>query len=392
MNFLRPGLGGLLLISLSALAQSPLHGSDDGRVTVHEWGTFTSIAGSDGRAVDWLPLRGSTDLPCFVERLGLDFKGTLAGKVRMETPVLYFYAPRETHVDVSVRFNRGVVTEWFPPAAVTPSTVSAVAAAAFRRPGFASSAVWRDVAVRPQTTESFRDDGRGGHYYVARKTDSAPLQVGSAQEKFLFYRGVGGFEPPVAATVAADGSVVVENLHGAAVGDVLLFENRSGRITYRTLASSSNRATIDPLAIDGETARPQAELEEALIAHGLFPAEAQAMVETWRDSWFEEGSRLFYFVPLETIDAILPISITPAPSSLVRVFVGRMELVTAATRSEVADALASNDSRTLAKYARFLPAIVSNLPDPATAAERRQRASAVESAQPPLYASQPACR
>jgi len=79
MNFLRPGLGGLLLISLSALAQSPLHGSDDGRVTVHEWGTFTSIAGSDGRAVDWLPLRGSTDLPCFVERLGLDFKGTLAG-------------------------------------------------------------------------------------------------------------------------------------------------------------------------------------------------------------------------------------------------------------------------------------------------------------------------
>jgi hypothetical protein len=391
MKFLRPGLGGLLLICLSTFAQAPLRGSDDGRVAVHEWGTLTSIAGIDGRALDWLPLRGSTDLPCFVERLGIDFKGTLAGKVRMETPVLYFYAPRETHVDVSVRFNRGVVTEWFPPAAVTPSTVSAVAAAAFRRPGFSSTVIWRDVAVRPQTTESFPDDRRGGHYYVARHTDAAPLQVGSTQEKFLFYRGVGGFEPPLTATVATDGSVTVDNLQGAPIGDVLLFENRSGRITYRTLSSSSNRATINPLAIDGESATPQAELEKTLIAHGLFPAEAKAMVDTWRDSWFEEGSRLFYFVPRETIDAILPIGITPAPSALVRVFVGRVELITAATRNEVADALASNDSRTLAKYARFLPAIVSSLPDPATAAERRQLASVVEAAQP-LYASQPACR
>ena len=149
--------------------------------------------------------------------------------------------------------------------------------------------------------------------------------------------------------------------------------------------------TINPLAIDGESATPQAELEKALIAHGLFPAEAKAMVDTWRDSWFEEGSRLFYFVPRETIDAILPIDITPAPSALVRVFVGRLELVTAATRGDVSDALASNDSRTLAKYARFLAAIVSGLPDPATDAERRRRASLVEAAQPP-YGAQPACR
>ena len=29
-------------------------------LTVHEWGTFTAIAGKDGRAVKWLPLTGST--------------------------------------------------------------------------------------------------------------------------------------------------------------------------------------------------------------------------------------------------------------------------------------------------------------------------------------------
>ena len=29
-------------------------------LTVHEWGTFTSIAGEDGRAVEWLPFGGPT--------------------------------------------------------------------------------------------------------------------------------------------------------------------------------------------------------------------------------------------------------------------------------------------------------------------------------------------
>ena len=30
---------------------------------VHEWGTFTSIAGKDGVALEWRPLNGSSDLP-----------------------------------------------------------------------------------------------------------------------------------------------------------------------------------------------------------------------------------------------------------------------------------------------------------------------------------------
>src|SRR5215510_11761348 len=36
--------------------------------TVHEWGTFTSVAGPDGKAAQWLPLAGPGDLPCFVEQ------------------------------------------------------------------------------------------------------------------------------------------------------------------------------------------------------------------------------------------------------------------------------------------------------------------------------------
>ena len=75
-------------------------------LVVHEWGTFTAVAGTDGVALDWRPLVGHSDLPKFVydvtrpglRELGLSSKGDLQGRVRMETPVLYFYAAREIDV------------------------------------------------------------------------------------------------------------------------------------------------------------------------------------------------------------------------------------------------------------------------------------------------------
>ena len=66
---------------------------------VHEWGTFTSIAGKDGVALEWRPLNGASDLPKFVYTIqnhddGLRHgpKANLTAAVRMETPVLYFYS------------------------------------------------------------------------------------------------------------------------------------------------------------------------------------------------------------------------------------------------------------------------------------------------------------
>src|SRR5712692_9868623 len=84
-------------------------------LTAHEWGTFTSIAGTDGQAVEWSPLSGSTDLPGFVEHFrDPGFKLGLRGTVRMETPVLYFYDSREETVSVQVAFANGVITQWYP--------------------------------------------------------------------------------------------------------------------------------------------------------------------------------------------------------------------------------------------------------------------------------------
>jgi len=92
----------------------------ENRLVVHEWGTFTSIAGKDGIALEWRPLNGPTDLPKFVHTIqkegdGLRHpsgKGELTAAVRMETPVLYFYSDNEMDVDVKVDFPKGKITEW----------------------------------------------------------------------------------------------------------------------------------------------------------------------------------------------------------------------------------------------------------------------------------------
>jgi hypothetical protein len=321
--------------------------SDPGMLNVHEWGTFTSIAGADGHAVEWLPQAGPTDLPCFVERNRFNGKFSLSGTVRMETPVLYFYAARETTVNVNVRFRQGVITEWFPRAAVTPGNGSIP-------PGSESTISWRNVKVSPGVAEDFPVEHGASHYYAARRTGAAPLQSGSDQEKFLFYRGVGRFQPPIAATVDADGKVTVRETRGQPLGDIILFDNHQGRIVYEVRRAMGDQVVIEAQVADQE---PTLELEQMLLAKGLYPEEASAMIETWRDAWFEEGTRLFYLVPRPTIDTILPLEIDPAPAGVARVFVGRMELVTPTTRKEIKDALLANHPATLRTYGRFLQAI-----------------------------------
>ena len=320
-------------------------------LTVHEWGTFTSVAGEDGRAQEWVPRQAPGELPCFVERLPLNVKGYLPGTMRMETPVLYFYAPVATAVDVNVRFRRGVVTEWYPSARVAPTALDL---SAYRQPQFEGSISWSGITVSPDAVPGFLTEPGRSHYYNARDTDAAPLRVGSQIEKFLFYRGVGLFASPIEARVDASGRVTVRTSSGAPLGDLLFFMNHDGRVGYRVHHAAGGEFALDPPTLEDEGDVPVPELERLLVEHGLYPKEATAMVKTWRDSWFEEGTRLFYLMPTAMVDDILPLAIRPAPASIVRAFVGRIELVTPEAVREVEAALVAGDSAVLREYGRFL--------------------------------------
>lgn len=104
------------------------------------------------------------------------------------------------------------------------------------------------------------------------------------------------------------------------------------------------------------------------------------MVETWRDSWFEEGSRLIYLVPSRTIDAILPLQVEPVPAQTARVFVGRIELVTPAIKRSVEEAIARSDWSTIDRYGRFLDPILKRI-----SSENPLKASQIEQFRRAIY-------
>lgn len=61
------------------------------------------------------------------------------------------------------------------------------------------------------------------------------------------------------------------------------------------------------------------------------------------------------------MNSILPLSIEPEPASTVRVFVGRLELDTPATKQAVEQAFAAQDRPAIEKYRRFLVPILNDL-------------------------------
>jgi hypothetical protein len=357
-------LGGMVLATVAAAATVGLvprgvaATAQSADLVVHEWGTFTSIAGPDGQAVQWRPLTGPSDLPCFVTLLNpnsikLPPQGVpgLKATVRMETPVLYFYAASKQTVRASVTFPQGLISEWYPQATVPPATPIPTGLNSLGR------IQWNDVRVTPGAKENFPTEPDGSHYYAARETDAAPLSVGGQQEKFLFYRGLANFRLPLSATIDRDGRIAVEQGAGAAVNTFVLFERRAGRIGYRVAHAAGRNIVLDRPDLTAGIESLREELRSILTTEGLYAREAAAMVETWRDSWFEDGARLFYVFPQSAVDAVLPLQIEPKPADLKRVFVGRMEIITPEIESEVAEAVRTNNQAVLRKYGRFLEPI-----------------------------------
>jgi hypothetical protein len=313
-------------------------GTSASSFVLHEWGTFTSFAGSNGVPVRFAP--NNTDLPSFVYRN----QGDPNRKVRilarsafisMETPVMYFYSGREVEASVRVDFPKGWITEWYPHATVKESDAAG------------ESIQWR-VKVLPGNIALFPRDNGNNAYYQARETDAAPLQTlfaapedankdlfrGGAvaqHEKFLFYRGAGVFAPPVTVRALGGGKIRVVNAAGGKATGLLLMSVHGGRVACQSVEDLAAGAETTAMLPEPTTASldPAQEVQRALISAGLYEREAQAMVNTWKHAWFaEEGTRLLYIVPRARTDELLPLSVKPQPTEIVRVMVGRHDFLT----------------------------------------------------------------
>ena len=402
MPMRRTGIALFAFVTLATTAGLTRHARSSD-VTVHEWGTFTTVAGVDGRAIDWLPLGGPTDLPCFVKHIrhvgnipkvapnlapGVPLtyetaRRGLWGKVRMETPVIYFYSANEHQASVTVDFPRGVITEFYPTPVNSAASFSTIT---LTDPNHVHSMQWY-VKVSPGIPELYPNGGGESHYYAARATDATPLKVGVETEKFIFYRGVASFDVPIQTRVLANGDVELWNLGELGpLPAAILFESRNGKVGYRLAGELSRADTLSPPELSPNVDAVREELRKELVRAGLFPKEAQAMLDTWRDSWFEEGTRVFYVLPARAIDAILPLKIHPAPTRTARVFVGRMEVIDRTTVDVVKAALASNDAATLQRYGRFLSPITDRIIDGGTDSTTNARIAATARAAFAKYA------
>lgn len=349
----------------SSLAGNAQKVDDDSGLIAHEWGTFTSIAGETGQAVEWLPLNSPSDLPDFVEHFrGTGFKVGLGGTIRMETPVLYFYSTHDTTVDVSVSFFHGLITEWYPHATHIEPSSSLENVVLFQQQS-SGSILWKSVSVQPSASLAFPQEAQPSHYYAARDVASSPLRVstknGNENEKFLFYRGVSVAPAPLSALVLPNGEIEAMNQSSGEIPKLILFERRGQQVGFREARAVREGVILDPPILDASLDSLLQDLQASLISSGLYPEEAHAMVESWEDSWFEEGSRLIYIVPNSFVEKILPLSIEPQPAAIHRVFVGRTELLTPATQKAIETAVASHDVATLAQYGRFLAPMIESI-------------------------------
>jgi hypothetical protein len=272
----------------------------------------------------------------------------------METPVVYFYSKAPTQVSVHVDFPQGWITEWY------PKETHLVSESATANTPMHGSIDWANLDVLPGSNPELPSSKGASRYYAARATDSSALRSGNENERMLFYRGVAYFRVPLEPVVNVDG-ITIRNSGQNAIPVAILFENQSGRIGYRVVRDIKDSAALQFPSLTANPDGLRADMARILEQAGLYPKEAAAMLETWHDSWFEEGMRVIYLMPGAAVDTVLPLNVSPRPAEIERVFVGRAELLSPWSEKTIRAAMDTGDTGTLAKFNRFLPAFVKQI-------------------------------
>jgi hypothetical protein len=326
-----------ILLALGPLLPLAAGDGDPGYV-LHEWGTFTALAGSDGVLIGGLDV-DEEPLPGFVHRRDDLETGFPLVTIKMETPVIYVYSDRARTIDLSVGFPEGILTQWFPQVRHTAPPVTGdppdVRGGSLRWGRFQVLAPGDGLGALPAVEE-------GDSWAFAREVDANVLRLcllgADEHEKFLFYRGLGRFDLPLVGKGIDETTVALRNRGDEALPRPILVLVQEGRISAARGSDLEPGATVRvALGLPETTVEGAMDLVESdLVAAGLFPKEARAMVNTWRRSYFEtEGFRVLYAVPRTLVDRLLPLSVEPPPRDTVRVLIGRLDILTPEQEREV---------------------------------------------------------
>jgi hypothetical protein len=179
------------------------------------------------------------------------------------------------------------------------------------------------------------------HVWTApRAVNAASIARGGEREQFLFYRGVGHIDAPLKVVRNNETLEIHCAADGLTVRKLWLVDIRAdGNVAFRLVSKvTPEEMATTPAEFSAEAysrenmAALRTSMHDALVAHGLFADEADALLNTWDRSYFQNpGERLFFMVPQSWTDAVLPLNIS-VPSEVTRVMVGRIELITPGQR------------------------------------------------------------
>jgi hypothetical protein len=332
------------------------------KLVVHEWGTFLSVQGSNGVTLGGM-VASEESLPPFVESRTFPTWMRTQFLSKMETPVTYFYTDKPMTVSVKVDMPRGILTHWFPMVRSFGPDLS-VKATSHDKGSFLN---WNKVELIPHTPNLTINAGTqvptlwrvkpDDTWRFARETDSALVRVFSRNEqnwsehdyeKFLFYRGLGTADTPLEVHSSGPDEQLKLTLHNRSKhglqglfairveGKEICFAPLKDLAGNATRAEAIEQLFTEKLPLEEGMPHVKQAVADALIRAGLFEKEAWAMVNSWEKGYFRtDGIRLLYVLPRESVDALIPIEIKPAPEKLVRVMVGRTEVLTPAQEQRI---------------------------------------------------------
>jgi hypothetical protein len=349
----------MMILALGSLMTPRAH-SKDGPIdlVVHEWGTFLSMSGSDGIVLDGM-YHEEHKLPAFVHARSRDQLRLPCTLIKGETPVIYFYSKERQNVRVGIGFPQGIWTQWYPQAAaVLPGLIKNAANPDSLTGGrvcwyaeiIPPSQVPLEIAGKPRGVP--RPDAllpatsSDALWNYARDVDASIVKTWNGTdgtnkpeyERFLFYRGLGRSRLPLRFDANDGGTLALDRDPAIArgVAHVFIIRIESGRGAYRyrpSLVTGQQISGVIPSLsesqpLDAFTRSIADALAARLTESGLYAKEALAMVNTWRTSYFQtDGVRVLYVLPQSWTDAFIPMTIVPAPKEIVRVMVGRVELL-----------------------------------------------------------------
>lgn len=296
-----------------------IHAED---LIVHEWGTFTSLMGSDGSRQEGMHHEEAT-LPDFVYgfkrpqsepkiaetsqcthvKLPCPYLDTLsrhnnsaeitpenpigAGITqKMETPVIYFYGDVGQKVTVEIKFPQGIISQYYPKATSYAPRYNEAKTLGPSNFSFDVQLLQKSDTVNLPLTMP------NSIWNPSRVVNANTIFVDREYEKFIFYRGVGDFDAKL--VVKNDGKKATLINHSSAPiqqAFILNFDGSKGAIkpigSIRKKKEVVIPATKMMLPLEVYISSAKDLIANALIAEGLFKDEAEALVNTWEKSYFK---------------------------------------------------------------------------------------------------------